>query len=73
MPTLRGGGINDWNQDKTKEIVGVLDSLQEEERIANAISDSIAPLIIPELKSILIVIENSLSYSFRTQRDREIA
>lgn len=35
-------------KDKTKEIVGVSDSLQEEERIANAISDSIAPLIIPD-------------------------
>lgn len=37
-------------RDKTKEVVGVSDSLQEEERIANAISDSIAPLIIPDIE-----------------------
>ncbi|KAF3362451.1 Uncharacterized protein PHSC3_000991 [Chlamydiales bacterium STE3] len=37
-------------KDKTKEIVGVSSSLQEEERIANVISDSIAPLIIPDIE-----------------------
>lgn len=37
-------------KDKTKEIVGIPNSLQEEERIANAISDSIAPLIIPDIE-----------------------
>lgn len=37
-------------KDKTKEIIGVQNSLQEEERIANAINDSIAPLIIPDIE-----------------------
>ncbi|HEY4831496.1 MAG TPA: ATP-binding protein [Waddliaceae bacterium] len=37
-------------KDKTKEILGMLDSLQEEERIANAINDGIAPLIIPDIE-----------------------
>ena len=37
-------------RDKTKEIVGVPNSLHEEERIANAISDSVAPLIIPDIE-----------------------
>ncbi len=37
-------------RDKTKEIVGVVDSLQEEERIANAVSDSITPLLIPDIE-----------------------
>ncbi len=46
-------------RDKAKEIVGVSDSLQEEERIANAISDSIAPLIIPDIE-------------IHTYRDREL-
>lgn len=46
-------------RDKTKEIVGVTNSLQEEERIANAINDSIAPLIIPDIE-------------IHTYRDREL-
>lgn len=37
-------------KDKTKEIIGVSDALYEEERIANAISDSVAPLIIPDIE-----------------------
>ncbi len=37
-------------KDKTKEIVGVANALQEEERIANAVNDSIAPLIIPDIE-----------------------
>lgn len=37
-------------KDKTREIVGVANVLQEEERIANAINDSVAPLIIPDIE-----------------------
>ena len=46
-------------KDKTKEIIGVSDALHEEERIANAISDSVAPLIIPDIE-------------IHTHRDREL-
>lgn len=46
-------------KDKTKEIIGVPDALYEEERIANAISDSVAPLIIPDIE-------------IHTYRDREL-
>lgn len=46
-------------KDKTKEIVGVSNSLQEEERIANVINDSISPLIIPDIE-------------IHTYRDREL-
>lgn len=45
-----GGVLLIGVKDKTKEIVGVPNSLQEEERIANAINDSIAPLIIPDIE-----------------------
>jgi predicted HTH transcriptional regulator len=46
-------------KDKTKEIIGVSDALHEEERVANAISDSVAPLIIPDIE-------------IHTHRDREL-
>ncbi|MBS0622300.1 MAG: putative DNA binding domain-containing protein [Verrucomicrobia bacterium] len=46
-------------KDKTKEVIGVLHPLQEEERIANAINDSIAPLIVPDIE-------------IHTYRDREL-
>lgn len=46
-------------KDKTKEIIGVADALREEERIANSISDSVAPLIIPDIE-------------IHTHRDREL-
>lgn len=45
-----GGIIVVGVQDKTKKIVGVADALDEEERLANSISDSIAPLIIPNIE-----------------------
>ena len=45
-----GGVLLVGVKDKTKEIIGVRDALYEEERIANAISDSIAPLIIPDIQ-----------------------
>ena len=37
-------------KDTTKEIVGVENILEEEERLANAISDSVSPLLIPSLQ-----------------------
>lgn len=46
-------------KNKTKEIVGISDPLQEEERIANALSDNIAPLLIPDIE-------------IHTWRDREL-
>jgi predicted HTH transcriptional regulator len=45
-----GGVIVVGIQDKTKKIVGVANALDEEERLANSISDSIAPLIIPNIE-----------------------
>lgn len=37
-------------QDRTKKIVGVLNTLDEEERLINAISDSIAPILVPNVE-----------------------
>lgn len=54
-----GGVLLIGLKDKTKEIIGVHDALREEERIANIISDSIAPLIIPDIE-------------IHTHRDREL-
>ncbi len=45
-----GGVLLIGVKDKTKEIVGVLNSLHEEERISNAISDTVAPLIVPDIE-----------------------
>ncbi len=42
-----GGTLIIGVEDKTKEVVGLEDALKEEEKIANAIADSIAPLIVP--------------------------
>jgi len=54
-----GGVLLVGVKDKTKEIIGMSDALHEEERIANAISDSVAPLIIPDIE-------------IHTHRDREL-
>ncbi|MFI4937700.1 MAG: ATP-binding protein, partial [Candidatus Berkiellales bacterium] len=45
-----GGTLVIGIRDKTKEIIGVGDVLKEEERIANAVSDSISPQIIPNFQ-----------------------
>lgn len=45
-----GGVLIIGIRDKTKEIVGVQDPLKEEERIVNAVSASISPLIIPDIE-----------------------
>lgn len=37
-------------QDKTKEILGIPNVLKEEERLASAIVDSIAPLLVPDIE-----------------------
>src|SRR5262245_46589081 len=37
-------------KDKTREIVGVSNVLQEEERLACAIADNVAPLLIPDIE-----------------------
>jgi predicted HTH transcriptional regulator len=45
-----GGYLVIGIKDKTKEIIGLVNVLQEEERIANAIVDSVTPLLIPSLQ-----------------------
>ena len=42
-----GGNIVIGVDDKTRDVVGLKDVLKDEERLANAIADSIAPLILP--------------------------
>lgn len=37
-------------KDKTKDVIGLANILKEEERIANAIADSVSPLLIPSLQ-----------------------
>ncbi len=44
-----GGTLVIGIQDKTKEIVGLGNPLIEEERLASAISDSISPLLVPDI------------------------
>jgi len=53
-----GGTIVIGVKDKTKEAVGVNDVLKEEEKIANMVADSIAPLITP-------------NFQFHTWRNRD--
>ena len=45
-----GGTIIVGIKDKTKEIVGLPNILSEEERLANAITDSILPLLTPDIE-----------------------
>jgi len=45
-----GGTIIIGIKDRTKELIGVPNSLDEEERLINAISDSVAPLLIPDIE-----------------------
>ncbi|HSX37366.1 MAG TPA: ATP-binding protein [Chlamydiales bacterium] len=45
-----GGVIVIGVKDKTKELVGLSQILSEEERLANAISDSILPLLTPDIE-----------------------
>src|ERR1700688_3927258 len=54
-----GGTIVIGVKDKSKEVIGVKDVLKEEERIASAIADSIAPMITP-------------NFQFHTWRNRDI-
>jgi ATP-dependent DNA helicase RecG len=49
-------------QDKTKKIIGLENILQDEERIANAISDSISPILLPNLQFISYRGERHLNY-----------
>jgi ATP-dependent DNA helicase RecG len=44
-----GGTIVIGVEDKTKKIIGINNSLAEEERLTNAINDSIAPLLMPDI------------------------
>ena len=44
-----GGTLIIGIQDKTKEVVGLENVLEEEERIANVIADNVSPLLIPSL------------------------
>lgn len=45
-----GGTLVIGIKDKTKEVIGLANVLEEEERIANAIADSVSPLLIPSLQ-----------------------
>ena len=45
-----GGVIIIGVRDRTKEICGVADPLQEEERLASAIADNIEPLLVPDIE-----------------------
>src|SRR5437588_7735553 len=45
-----GGTLVIGIKDKTKEVIGLSNILEEEERLANAIADSVAPLLIPSLQ-----------------------
>src|SRR3982751_1680224 len=45
-----GGTIVIGIRDGSKELVGLTEILQEEERLANAISDSVAPLLMPDIE-----------------------
>lgn len=45
-----GGTLIIGIKDKTKEVIGLSNVLEEEERIANAIADSVSPLLIPSLQ-----------------------
>jgi ATP-dependent DNA helicase RecG len=45
-----GGTLIIGIKDKTKEVIGLENILEEEERIANAIADSVSPLLIPSLQ-----------------------
>lgn len=45
-----GGTLIIGVKDKTKEVVGLEDALKDEEKIANAISDCIAPLLVPTIQ-----------------------
>jgi len=45
-----GGTLVIGIKDKTKDVIGLANVLEEEERIANAIADSVSPLLIPSLQ-----------------------
>ena len=45
-----GGTIVIGVKDKTKEVVGLVDPLVDEERLANAFADSIRPLLVPDIQ-----------------------
>lgn len=54
-----GGTIVLGVEDRTKKVVGIANALHEEERLTSVISDSIAPLIVPDIE-------------IQTYRDKEI-
>ncbi len=45
-----GGVIVIGVRDRTKEILGVEDALQEEERLASVIADNVTPLLVPDIE-----------------------
>ncbi len=45
-----GGTLVIGIRDKTKEVVGLKDPLNEEERLANSFADGIQPLLIPDIQ-----------------------
>jgi len=47
-----GGTVVIGIRDKSKEVVGLLNSLQDEERLANSFADNIRPILIPDIQII---------------------
>ena len=50
LANTAGGAIVLGIRDKTKEVVGLADSLADEERLANAFAASIRPLLVPDIQ-----------------------
>ncbi len=50
LANTAGGSIIIGVKDKTKEVVGVSEPLMDEERLANAFSDCISPLLVPDIQ-----------------------
>jgi len=50
LANTSGGSIVIGVRDRTKEVVGVLNPLAEEERLANTFADGIRPLLIPDIQ-----------------------
>ena len=50
LANTAGGSIVIGLKDKTKEVVGLLNPLEDEERLANAFADGIRPLLVPDIQ-----------------------
>lgn len=50
MANTSGGKIAIGVQDKPRRVIGVVNPLKEEERIANIIADCVAPVLLPDIE-----------------------